>query len=82
MLEKDQIRPGAILPIVKEGSGGKAFMKVQIVPGDGRVIVSLVGDREHPLITSEDVILGGGVIDGATLGRFVFSPYSTEGPDF
>lgn len=79
MGERDQIRPGAILPAVKEGSDRKSLMKVQSVLEDGRVVVSYLGSRRPTaLITNQEVILGGGIVEGGRLGRFIFSGQPSE----
>lgn len=85
MRERDQIRPGVIFPAIKEGSNSQALMQVQGVLEDGRVIVNHLGPRRHTaLVTNQEVILGGGIVDGGRLGRlrcFGQPSESSEGED-
>lgn len=75
MTEIDQIKPRQIFLAVVEGTADTSvFMKVQAVPGDGRVIISPVGNRKVALITTPEVLLNGGVLDGGRLGRLIFPP--------
>lgn len=81
MGERDQIRPGAILPVIKEGSDSESFMKVQGVLEDGRVIISYLGSRRPTtFVTTQGVILGGGTLEDGRLGRLMFPGQLTESP--
>lgn len=56
-------------------------MQVQVVLPDGRVVVNHLGlRRPKTLVTNQEVILGGGIVDGGRLGKFIFSGQPSESP--
>ena len=71
-----EIRPGQIFRAAIAGTKD-AFveMKVHIVPGDGRVIISPSNQRYRPLIITEDILRTGGEVEvGGRLRRIVIPP--------
>lgn len=79
------IRPGQIFKAKIEGSDPESWMevKVQIMPGDDRVILSPLNNKRraskrHPFITSLEVLLQGGTVDGGSLGRLIFYPVEDD----
>lgn len=70
----ERILPGQRIFVRKEDPQDQPLveMKVQIVPGDGRVIISPLGDRRHTFITSEEAIIKGEALDGGRFGKFTF----------
>jgi hypothetical protein len=72
MLEVNVVEAGQIVKAVKPGHGS-IFFKVQIVPGDGRAIVTKLGDKKHPIIIDQSIILEGGQV-----GEFTVLPPTVE----
>lgn len=78
---RERFVPGQVLSVRKSGSDLEDQMKVQIVPGDGRVIVSPVWSRKRVIITTEEAILGGEIVDGGKkLGTVKFLNPFNKGP--
>lgn len=71
-----EIRPEQIFQAVIAGTQDVSIaMKVQIVTGDGRVIISPERSRKAAIITTPEVLLNGGVVDaGGRLGTLIFHP--------
>lgn len=74
MTEIDRIIPGQVFrAAIADAKGASVVLKVQIVPGDGRVLISPFRQRNRPILLSEDILRNGGEVDAqGRLGRLIF----------
>lgn len=76
--EHDGIRIGQIIEAQKEGCKHTISYVVQILPGDGRVILSTMRSRRKTLITTQDAILNGEEVVDGKMGRLRFMNQSED----